>query len=494
MTILGIVHKNLRKRLLSTVLTIGSIVLGVALITAILVIQAETERSYNQTSVGYDLIFAAKGSQLQTTLNTLYHLETSTGIIPFSLYEAAKADPRVSYAFPMYVGDNYNGYRVIGTSAEFIDQAEPRRGRGFEMAQGRNFEAPLEAVLGAETARRTGLRIGDTIVINHGLQEVAEGAEAHEHDNAPVTIVGILKPTATANDRVIFTDLYTTHALHDPTFHLDDHDHAGHSSADSTNNHDDHDHDHHDHHDHAHDDHDHDHDDHAHAHDDHDHAHDDHAHDHSSTRVDLREIITLKELDAVLVKMESPAAALQVAGLINFPTPANPLLARNMMRDPYFRYKDQIMAVVPATQIMALMSIVGNAEKVLRFVAVFVVIVALFSVLIAIYNTMEERKRDLAVMRALGARRFTIFSIIILESAVITATGAIIGMLGGHLIVSVASSYLADVAGIVVQAFIFDIEQFNIVILLLLSGILIGIIPAFKAYQTDPVRNLGSGK
>jgi putative ABC transport system permease protein len=486
MTILGIVHKNLRKRLLSTVLTIGSILLGVALITAILVIQAETERSYNQTSVGYDLIFAAKGSQLQTTLNTLYHLETSTGIIPFSLYEAAKADPRVSYAFPMYVGDSYNGYRVVGTSAEFIDQAEPRRGRGFEMAQGRNFEAPLEAVLGAETARRTGLKIGDTIVINHGLQEVAEGAEAHEHDNAPVTIVGILKPTATANDRVIFTDLYTTHALHDPTFHLDDHDHAGHSSADPALDHDSHDHD----------DHAHDHDDHAHDHDNHahDHDHDDHAHDHSSTRVDLREIITLKELDAVLVKMESPAAALQVAGLINFPTPANPLLARNMMRDPYFRYKDQIMAVVPATQIMALMSIVGNAEKVLRFVAIFVVIVALFSVLIAIYNTMEERKRDLAVMRALGARRFTIFSIIILESAVITATGAIIGMLGGHLIVSVASPYLADVAGIVVQAFIFDIEQFNIIILLLLSGILIGIIPAFKAYQTDPVRNLGSGK
>lgn len=474
-----IVIKNLRKRLLSTTLTVVSILLGVAMVISVMVVQTETERSFNQTSVGYDLIFSAKGSQLQATLNALYHLETSVGIIPYSLYEAAKNDPRVEYAFPLYVGDSYRGFRVVGTSNDFIDNAQPRRGQNFELQSGRNFANPLEAVLGSETARLSRLKVGDEIQISHGLQELAAGAEEHVHDNAPVTIVGILKSSGTANDRVIFTDLYTTHALHDPHFHVDDLEVA----VDIYENH-----------------HDNDHEDqdagHGHSTDQHNHSQEE-QHD-SNTPDDhnhpVLDKIELKELDALLVKMVNPAAALQVSGLINFPTPANPLLARNMMRDPYFRYKNDIMAVVPAMQIRNLMGIVGNAEVVLRFVAWFVVIVALFGVLIAIYNTMEERKRDLAVMRALGAKKSTIMSIIIMESAFICAIGALFGLIVGHLIVMTAAPYLADFAGIVITAFNIDSNQIYLIVSLILASILVGLIPAIKAYRTDAVKNLSSGK
>src|SRR5690606_36937579 len=116
MTTLSVVTKNLRKRLLGTVLTTLSNALGAGLIVAILSIQSETEESFNQTSADYDLILAAKGSQLQSSLNTLYHIETSTGIVPYALYEATQNDPRVEYSFPFYVGDSYRQYRVIGTS------------------------------------------------------------------------------------------------------------------------------------------------------------------------------------------------------------------------------------------------------------------------------------------------------------------------------------------------------------------------------------------
>lgn len=468
MTLLSIVSKNLRKRLLSTSLTIFSILLGVSLIIAIYVIQAETERSFNQTSVGYDLILTAKGSQLQATLNALYHLETSVGIIPYSLFEAAQRDPRVEKAFPLYVGDSYNGFRVIGTSIDFIDSAEPRRGQNFSINSGSNFERPLEAVLGSDVARRTGLRVGDEIQIRHGLREPIPGAEEHIHDNAPVTIVGILNPSGTANDRVIFTDLYTTHALHDPMFHIDDHSH------DDTGEIDDHDHSESDNH-------------------SHDHADDKDtlSHEHSG---DLSDHIELKELDAILIKMVNPAAALQLSGMINYPTPANPILARNLMRDPFFRYKEQIMAVIPAMQIMSLMSIVGNAEVVLRYVAWFVIVVALTGVLIAIYNTMEERKRDLAIMRALGASRRQVFGIIVLESVVICAAGSILGIMFGHILVYFSIPYLANIAGIVINAFVFDIYQFYLVIAVVILGAIAGIVPALKAYNTDPTKNLGSGK
>jgi putative ABC transport system permease protein len=491
MNIVTIVRKNLAKRLLSTSLTILSVGLGISMVIAVMVVQQETEKSFNQTSVGYDLIFAAKGSQLQATLNTLYHLENSTGIIPYSLYEAAKADPRIEKVFPKYVGDSYVGFRVVGTSYDYLIDAEPRRGHSFRITQGRVFEKPLEAVLGSEVAKRLNHRVGDRIFITHGLSEPAPGAEAHVHDDVPVTIVGILSPTGTANDRVLFTDLFTTHALHDPFFHLDDHDHSDHDD------HSGHDHDSHSGHDH--DSHSgHDHDEHSgHDHDSHDHDHaDDHAHSHTDSveTPDISSMIELKEIDALLIKFTNPAAALQVAGLINFPTPDNPLLARNMMRDPFFRYKDQIMAVVPAMQIASLMSIVGNAEQVLRLVAWFVVIVALFGVLIAIYNTMEERKRDLAIMRALGARRTTVTLIILMESAAICLFGGLAGLVGGHLIVHFSASMLAEVAGIVISSFIIDMNQILLVSLTVVAGILTGIIPALKAYSTDAVGNLSSGK
>jgi putative ABC transport system permease protein len=192
--------------------------------------------------------------------------------------------------------------------------------------------------------------------------------------------------------------------------------------------------------------------------------------------------------------MKDPAAALQLAGMINYPTPANPLLARNMMRDPFFQFKSQIMAVVPAMQIMALMSIVGNAEVVLEYVAWFVIIVAMIGVLIAIYNTMESRKGDIAVMRALGASRSHILMIIVLESVLISFLGSILGLLAGHLIVASVIPYLADIAGIVITAFQFDMTQWTYISIVILIGAISGIIPAFKAYKTEAANYLGSGK
>lgn len=453
MSLISIVLKNLKKHALSTVITVTSVALGVALIISITIVQKETEKNYSQTSTGYDLIFSAKGSQLQATLNALYHIETSTGIIPYSLYETALRDPRVERVFPLYVGDSYRGFRVIGTSRNFLEEAQPIRDTHFRFKEGRNFERPLEGVIGAEVARRSGLSVGDYINIRHGLHEMPQGAEELIHDHAPVKIVGILQPSSTANDRVIFTDLYTTHALHDPSFHFDDHMNENNDLGGDD--------------------------------------HSTHSHHHHT---DDNFKITLKELDALLIKMVNPAAALQVAGTINYPTPANPVLAMNMRRDPYFPYKDQIMAVIPAMQIRQLMSIVGNAEVVLRIVAWFVIIVSMFGLLMAIYNTMESRKRDIAVMRALGARKSQLFTIIVTEAMIIAALGGLLGLLLGHGIVSYSADYLADVAGVYIDKFSFELYQFKLLALIIAIGAFSGSIPAIKAYMTDTVKNLGTGK
>lgn len=435
MTLFTIVRKNLTKRGLSTSLTVLSVTVGVALVLAVATIQTQTEDAYRQTSVGYDLILAAKGSPMQSTLNTIYHLEQSTGVVPFALYEAALADPRVEQVYPVYVGDSFRGIRVIGTSAAFLRFGEPVKGRSFAFSEGGPFQGMYQVVLGYEAARRSGLSLQDTLVIAHGLTEAATGAETLEHDHLPVVVVGILAPTGTAHDRVMFTSFKTTASLHSPIIASD------------------------------------------------------HAHDQKA--VNPADIV-VTQLDAVLVRMKNPQAALQVAGVINYPTPDNPFMRMQMARDPYFAFKTDIMAVIPAQQISNLLSIVGNAERVLSWVSRFVVIIALLSVLIGLYNTMEGRRRDLAIFRTLGARRSTLLGVMMLESSVIVAIGSGLGYLSGHLIVAAIAPSLLDSAGIVIHAWQHDSSSLSVIFALISAGVLIGTVPGIKAYRSDPVQNLAS--
>lgn len=474
MTLLSIVSKNLRKRLLGTVLTTLSIALGAGLILAIFTIQEQTEKSFNQTSTGFDLILAAKGSQLQSTLNTLYHLETSTGVVPYELYEATLNDPRVDYSFPFYVGDSYLQYRVIGTSTEYLDKAQPRGGMAYAFRDGQNFETIREAVLGAMVAEETGLKVGDTFFFTHGVASADAAAEVHVHEELPITIVGILEPTGTANDRVIFAAVQTTHLVHAPLQQQEleqaeadsassehDHDHEGEEHADEEG------------HDHEHE-------------GDHEHAEGDHDHEHANDLDDIE----MDNLDAVLVKFKNPASALQVAGMINYPVPANPVIANNLRRDPLFAYRDGIMAVSPAVQISALMSIVGNVDWVLRAVAYLVLVVAFFGIVVAIYNTMEERRRDIAIMRSLGASRGTILRIILLEAASICFFGCVIGLMLGWTATAAVAPYLIQSAGVFIEPFAFSTVHAVVLLILFILGIISGIVPALKAYRTDVAAHL----
>jgi putative ABC transport system permease protein len=434
MTLFNIVLKNLKKRILATILTTLSVALGAGLILAILTIQSETEKSFNQTSAGYDLILAAKGSQLQTTLNTLYHIETSTGVVPYALYEAALKDPRVDYAFPFYVGDRYQQYRVIGTSKDYLEKAQPRREVAYAFREGRNFEKLQEAVLGAMVAEETGLKVGDTFNFTHGIGGQDASAEVFVHEDHPVTIVGILEPTGTANDRVIFAELQTTHSVHQAY-------QAPAADAEGPEAH------------------------------DHHHA--------DEKRVEI------KNLDAVLVKYKSPASALQVAGMINYPVPDNPVIARNLQRDPLFPYREGVMAVSPAVQVSQLMKIIGNVDWILKVVAYLVIIVAITGILVAIYNTMEERRRDIAIMRSLGASRSKILSIIVLESTFICFMGSILGLFLGWSTTAIAAPYLILSAGIFIEPFTFEYLHAMILLLMCALGIIAGTIPGLKAYRTD---------
>ncbi|HMW02929.1 MAG TPA: ABC transporter permease, partial [Acidobacteriota bacterium] len=211
-----IIYKNLRQRALSTILTACSIALGVALVVAITSLRQQAQENFNSVAGSYELVIGAKGSPLQLVLNTVYHLDVPVGNIPYGYYQTLKNDWRVQSAIPLALGDNYHGFRLVGTEPEYFTQMELQGGKKLTFAAGKSFAADYEAVLGSQTARQTGLKLGDKFVARHGIEDTTITEEHTEH---PCTVTGILNETGTPQDRVIFITIGSVHELHvpDPT-------------------------------------------------------------------------------------------------------------------------------------------------------------------------------------------------------------------------------------------------------------------------------------
>src|SRR5258706_15420331 len=130
--IVMIVRRSLRQHAVSTLVTVTSVALATGLVMAVFCVRQQTYDAFTGGPVGFDAVLGARGSQLQLVLNTVFHLETSPGNLPWATYEAIKADPRVALAVPYAVGDNYQGFRIVGTTEEMFTKFEYRAGRKFQ--------------------------------------------------------------------------------------------------------------------------------------------------------------------------------------------------------------------------------------------------------------------------------------------------------------------------------------------------------------------------
>jgi len=273
MSLIKIAWRSLEQRRLSSMLTGLSIALGVALVVAVLVIYSVVENSFERSANGYNIIVGAKGGKLQLVLNTVFHLSQPIENIPWSYYKEftdGKFSSVVELAVPCCMGDNYQGYRVVGTTPDLFDKIEYAPGEPYTFSDGRNFDPDhfFEAVIGNMVARKTGLKVGDEFQPTHGV--TTEEDQGHKHD--AFQIVGVLAPTGTPNDRALFVNIEGFYLLddHSKEGHGDEHEHQDDARAEG--------------HEHGEEDHDHAHDDHEHADhgDEHDHEAHDHDHDHES--------------------------------------------------------------------------------------------------------------------------------------------------------------------------------------------------------------------
>ena len=175
-----------------------------------------------------------------------------------------------------------------------------------------------------------------------------------------------------------------------------------------------------------------------------------------------------------------------LSSILLFPRPGvhKAMLLSSLNREPELSVADV------SEQIRNLFSIVGSVDTIFMIVSVMVVILGVLSILVAIYNTMSERRREVAILRAIGARRMTVFGAIVGEAAALTLLGAIAGLILGHLLVLASAGRVEEAAGFVPEAFVFLPIEALVAAIVVAGGALAGLVPAWKAYRTDVAQNL----
>lgn len=395
MTLPLIVAKSLRQHLLSTVVTAASIALAGGLLMAVWVVKTQSNDAFTKQNAGFDAVLGARSAKLQLVLNAIFHLEASPGNLPWTDYEDIAKNAAVALALPIAVGDNYRGYRLVGTTTNLFS-VEHAPGRKYRVAEGEEFAAGyMEAVLGSFAARQLKLKVGDKFHPYHGLNF----DEKQKHEELYV-VTGILEPSNTPADRVIWIPLEGIQNM------------KGHDAKSAA------------------------------------------------------------EISAVLVKLKNSIAGRGLELMYN-------------------KQGNRLTFAWPIAQVVAeLFGKIAWFDKVLELVAWLVAAVATGSVLASIYNSMNERRRDIAILRALGARAHTIFLAVVLECAAIAVLGMIAAFAVYLGITGVAAHIIRTETGVVLNAFAWHpILAWAPAAMIGLSA-LAGVIPAVKAYRTNVAENL----
>ena len=213
MKIIAISWHYLWSRPLAAALNLLLLSLGLASITFLLLIGHQLSTAFERDLAGIDVVVGAKGSPMQLILSGVFQLDVPTGNIPLAAVQDLQAHPQVARLIPISMGDSFRGFRIIGTTLDYPANYQAR------LSKGAMFSQPMQAVLGAQVASESGLKLGDTFTGTHGL---APGG--HAHGQNPYTVTGILAPGGTVLDRLVLTPLESIWQVHEADTALDDDD------------------------------------------------------------------------------------------------------------------------------------------------------------------------------------------------------------------------------------------------------------------------------
>ena len=532
MLILDLALKSLRNRAFSTSLTVGSIALSVALLIGVENVREGMRESFSNTISQTDLIVGTKGGTIQLLLYSVFGMGAPTENVSWDAYQRWAEHPAVAWTIPYGLGDSHRGFRVIGTNEDFYRHYRYRGGQAIALAEGRPNAELFDLTLGADVAAELNYTIGDEVAVTHGIGEVG----FLTHDHMPFTVVGVLDKTFTPVDRAMYVTLEGMEAIHwedgAPPAEGDEHvhDEDGHAHEEDEHAHEEGEHAHEDEAEHAHDDeadaHDeaaaHDdgevHDDEAHAHDEaaahddgeahdegHEAAHDEAAHAHDDEEVheegevhDDEEHAHDEEQEAAhdeadhahddeehAHNLDISIDEVQVTQVTSFfvgTTDRRDVL--NLQREINDFEDEPMMAVLPGVALNEMWQGLGYAETGLRLVTIFVVLVGLLGMVVSLYTSLNERRREMAILRAVGAGPKRIVSLLVLESLCLASAGAVLGLGLVYALLSVAQPLVEAQVGLFIPISPPGPVEWLFLGAVVTAGFLMGFVPALKAYRT----------
>lgn len=434
----AIVARSLASRMFSTATTVVTVAVAVGLMLTLISMRDSGRRAFDRGAGNAQLLITRDSSPLVSVLNGVFYANPPVASLTWAEYEGIAGRFPSEYAIPTQLGDSYRGLPVLATTAEFFTKFVPAfsggEGRAWRVAEGRVFEGAFEVVLGARAAAATGLNIGDEISLYHGFPrskraqdgEAGGGADPHVHDEFSYRVVGIMALTGTPHDRALFTNLESSWVLH---------------------------------------------------------AHDrrkDGASDPGSVVTTVDDIV---ESDRKITGILYRAPARGGAG--GSGASAFIFTVRNELgSDP------TLVVAEPSTEIRNLFEIVGDIDQILVGMAAVVMVSSGIGIMLALYNSMEQRRRQIAILRVLGLGRGRVFGLVVTESAVIGSIGAVAGVLLALVGTRVVAGILRDELGLVIE----PVFTARVVMVVAMASVglsaLAGIVPAVVAYRTSVAKHL----
>lgn len=204
MNVLSLSWRYLWSRPLATALNLLLLTLGLGSMAFVLIARDQIDRAFERDLQGIDAVVGAKGSPMQLILAGVYHLDVPPGNIALEDMKRLRSHPQVAQVIPLSLGDNLQGFRIVGTTVDYPAHY------GATLAQGALWGRAMDAVLGAQVARTTGLAVGTTFAGAHGL-----GQGGGAHGEALYTVTGLLAPCGCVLDRLVLTATESVWKVHD---------------------------------------------------------------------------------------------------------------------------------------------------------------------------------------------------------------------------------------------------------------------------------------
>ncbi len=436
--IFSLAVKSLWYRRVATILTIISISLSVALFVGVGRTRDATRDAFSGAISRVDLIVGPRTGTLALLLYSVFHVGAPTHNVSMEAVEFAQKQPEVEWVVPFSMGDGFSGFPVVGTTPALFERYKYRDGESVRFATGNAFKADNEAVIGSEVASKLGLGLGAKIVLSHGHTEDGDGFEKHEEN--PFAVTGILAPAGTPLDRSVFVSLVGMAEIH--------RDLVGESSAvDQADDKDK-------------------------ADDD---LHDEHDHEHA---------------DASFEVADGEMKVTAVSGF--FLGAKNRMEALNLQRTLNTWDGDALLAILPGMAMAELwknLSIFETALSVVSFCVVFSGILGLF---VSLYIASGYRRREMMILRAVGAGPVTIFVMLAGEAVFLVLAGITAGaglMYGG---LAILSPWLERKFSVGIRMASFSSDDLFFAGAMLIVGCLVGVLASVNAYRSAMHDGLGT--